>query len=102
EACIASGKKRFMFCSRLPGLREAQEKGIAPEEYWHLKDDRGAPQDWLLKYFHSVFDVHPRKFLRDGYLPDKESGGHAALIVVEDLESVLRSLDERIRHVPES
>jgi hypothetical protein len=96
EACIASGKKRFMFCSRLPGLREAHISGVMPEDYWQLKDANGSPQDGLLKYFHAALGVHPTKFLRDGYLPDKESGGHAALVVVEDLALALQCLNERI------
>ncbi len=95
EACISSGKKRFMFCSRLPGFQDVALRGVAPEEYWQLKDESGAPKDWLLKYFHDVLGVFPCRFLRNGYVPDIESGGHAALVVVEDLKRAMRLLNAR-------
>jgi len=93
---LRTSKSRFMLCSRLPNLKRQTERGVLPETYWKLVDDNGIPRDPLLKKFYSAFGVGPHTFLRDGWPADIESGGHAALVVVEDLCLSLDHLAERL------
>jgi hypothetical protein len=97
ETCRAHKKKCFAFCSRMPDFHKASDQGIPAETYWQMKRDDGAPADWLLRYFYDALGVHPSKFLRDGYAVDTHSGGHAALVVVEDFDNALALLNKRIR-----
>lgn len=94
---VKHGKKRLMFCSRLPGLDDAcKKKGLTPETYWCACDKKGQPADPLLKMFYQLFNVGPRKFLPNGFMPDLESRGHAALVVVEDPYFSLNALPAKI------
>ncbi len=82
---VETGKKRLMLCSRLPSLASVgKKKNIPPEEYWKLTDKHGNPRDPLLRKFYQVFGVQPYKFMPNGFMPDAQSGGHGALIVVDD------------------
>ncbi len=90
-------KKRILLCSRLPRLQKTlNSRGIAPEVYWKQRDRSGAPRDPLLNMFYSAFGVGPYKFMPNGWPTDEDSGGHAALIVVEDPYLSLELLAERI------
>lgn len=92
-----TGKKRLMLCSRMPGFQKAHEQtGIPADEYWRLRNTRGAPKDPMLRMFFGAFGVGPYAFMRNGFPPDVESGGHSALVVVENPHRSLELLAERI------
>ncbi len=93
---LRTGKTRLMLCSRLPNLKREAERGVPPEIYWKLTDPDGLPCDRLLRKFYSAFGVGPIAFLRDGWPVDVDSGGHAALVVVEDLFLSLEHLAQRL------
>jgi hypothetical protein len=71
-------------------------QGVDPEAYCFQVDGKGRPLDWLLSEFHDIFGVLPKRFLPNGYLPDAESAGHGALIVVEDPFRALESSLSRV------
>jgi len=95
---LRSGKKCFMFCSRMPGFTEMRrKKKITPERYWRLTRRDGSPYDPMLNYYWSMLGgVHPRRLLKNGFPPDKESDGYGVLFVAQD---PLKSLRAIIRHI---
>ena len=94
---LKTKKKRFMFCSRLPGFEQAHvASGVSATAYWKQTDESGVPVDWLLREFYDELGVLPKRFLPNGFLPDKQSGGHGALVVVDDPFLALQLLVTRI------
>jgi hypothetical protein len=81
-----TSKRRLMFCSRLPGLRKAMEKGMSAEEYW--RKEVGAShkaRDPLLRKFFEIFGPPSyNRLVPNGWPTDKDSCGYSALIAVED------------------
>ncbi len=86
-------KKLFMFCSRMPGFKAMHDKnGISPEEYWRLRRRDGSPRDSMLHlYWEMTGGSNPHQFLRDGFPPDEESGGHGVLFAADDPVRALRA-----------
>lgn len=91
-----TGKKRYIFTSEMPGFLEAnQTTGISAEEYWQLKDSKGAPVDWMLKLYYDMGGHQPERLLKNGYPPDIASGGHAVLFVFTDFGKMFRAMAKR-------
>ncbi len=83
-------KECFMFCSRMPGFEQAHlQSGISPEDYWQAKRPDGSPKDWMLRQYASTFGERPTRLLRDGFPPDKDSGGHGVLFVTTQAVTAL-------------
>ncbi|HEX4960426.1 MAG TPA: hypothetical protein VF173_06280 [Thermoanaerobaculia bacterium] len=95
-ACIRwiAGRKHFIFCSRMPGFAATNRKtGISPEDYVKLRRRNGAPRDPLLfLYWRWLGGVYPVRLLRDGYVVDRPSGGHAALFAPTDARAALLAI----------
>lgn len=88
-----TSRRHFMFCARMPGFQQEHEQtGISAEEYWRKVGEDGKPHDPMLARFVEMFGEHPERLLPDGYLPDKDSGGHGVLFATSDplrgLESI--------------
>jgi hypothetical protein len=95
-----SGKHLVYACARMPGfLQEHEATGIAPEDYWCLKRKNGAPKDPFLWHFETMIGFRPVRLLRDGYPPDKDSGGHGVLCVSEDPMGDIAASIQRIRNI---
>ena len=83
-ARLVTGKVLYMFCARIPGFREANERdGVRAEDYWQLEED-GRPVDPLLRRFSELFGEGPERLLRDAFPPDEDSGGHGVLFATKD------------------
>lgn len=96
-AWAATGKKLYIFTSEMPGFAQAnQETGVTAEEYWQLKNQSGAPLDWMLRLYYEMGGHQPLRLLKNGYPPDIASGGHAVLFVFHDLSLMFRTLTKRI------
>lgn len=96
-AWAAAGKKLYLFTSEMPGFAKAnQETEITAEEYWQLKNDNGAPLDWMLRIYYEMGGHQPLRLLKNGYPPDIASGGHAVLFVFHDLSLMFHALTKRI------
>jgi hypothetical protein len=76
----------YMFCSRMPGFRNANKKiGISAQDYWQLRNEDGGPFDSMMRlYWGLTGGFLPYKLLENGYIVDKESGGHGVLFVIDD------------------
>lgn len=87
----SSGRKLFMFCSRVPGFSAAHHKtGIGIEEYLLQRRRSGGPRDPMLYlYWKYTGGAEPVRPLYDGYTVDEESGGHGALFSLDDPVSAL-------------
>lgn len=88
-----SGKKNIIFCSRMPGFALMNRKtGISAEDYWQLKYKDGKPKDSMIRmYWEMAGKVNPSFLLKNGFPPDKESGGHGVLFVINDSAKALRA-----------
>jgi len=90
----AAGREHFIFCSRIPRFAATNRKtGVSPEDYIKLRRRDGAPRDPLLFLYWRWFGgVYPVRLLRDGYLVDRSSGGHAALFAPTDVRAALLAI----------
>jgi radical SAM enzyme (TIGR01210 family) len=88
----------FMFCARMPGYRARYEaNGTTPEEYWQLTRADGTPHDVMLHYHSKLAGgVLPYRLLLNGFPPDTDSGGHAALFVLSDRSQVLTGIGKHL------
>ena len=69
-----SGKDTYFACLAMPGYVES---GLSPEEYVQRTDDNGVPRDWFITLAASFLPGETTfRLLRDGYPPDRDSGGH--------------------------
>lgn len=95
---LASRKKDFMFCSRMPGFAAAQKKyNVEPEVYWQLTHKDGGPRDPMLRYcWNMTGGAKPFSLLKNGFLPDKDSGGHSVLFILHDPFIALLAVAHRI------
>lgn len=90
----ASGKRFFMFCSRVPGFAAMHRKtGISIEDYWFRRRKDGSPSDPMLRmYWRLTGGAEPYILLKNGFPPDKESGGHGVLFAADDPAKALRAV----------
>jgi NADPH:quinone reductase-like Zn-dependent oxidoreductase len=96
----AAGCHTAFFCSAMPGYAKYYtQTGKSPEEYLALTDEDGIPLDEFIAYVVSSWPVKPSfRLLRNGYPPDKDSGGHGVSTVFKltDFESAIQEVCERI------
>jgi hypothetical protein len=90
----SAGREHLIFCSRMPRFSAVNRKtGISPEDYIKLRRRNGAPRDPLLfLYWRWLGGVYPVRLLRDGYVVDRPSGGHAALFAPTDARAALLAI----------
>lgn len=82
----ARGMSTAFCCLAMPGFAAAHAAdGVAPEAYMRRLDDRGLPADPMMSFFRQLWpgSHRPPRFLRDGYPPDRFSGGHGVSTVVD-------------------
>lgn len=92
-----SGKKDYMFCARMPGYRQENEKNpVDPEHYWRQRGPDDGPKDGMLHWFWRIFDAEPMRLLKNGFPPDKDSGGHGVLFVIRDPDRALQALSREV------
>ena len=93
-----SGKRYFMFCSRMPGFSAAhQATGISPRDYIELRHADGGPRDPMLRlYWEMTGGAEPYRLLEHGFPPDHESGGHGVLFAADDPLRALRAIADKI------
>jgi hypothetical protein len=89
-----AGWEHMIFCSRMPRFSVTNRKtGISPEDYIKLRRRNGAPRDPLLfLYWRWLGGAYPVRLLRDGYVVDRPSGGHAALFAPTDARTALLAI----------
>lgn len=96
---LETGKQYFMFCSRISGFNKANEKtGISIDDYWQLKDDEGKPHDGILRFLCQCVTARPFHLQRNGFPPDKASGGHSVLCAGDNPIRALNDIIARIYH----
>lgn len=98
-----TGRDTIFVCLAMPGYAKYHSQtGKSPEEYIALTDENGIPIDEFIAL--SVYDwpVLPSfRVLRDGYPPDRDSGGHAVSTVfkLNDFDAAIEETYRRmIRH----
>ncbi|MDH6079646.1 acyltransferase domain-containing protein [Chrysosporum ovalisporum FSS-45] len=98
-----TGRDTIFVCLAMPGYAKYHSQtGKSPEEYIALTDEDGIPIDEFIAL--SVYDwpVTPSfRVLRDGYPPDRDSGGHAVSTVfkLNDFDGAIEETYRRIiRH----
>ena len=93
-----TGKRLFMFCSRMPGFAAAHRRtGISAEEYMRRRRGNGGPRDPLLYlYWKWTGGAEPVRLLREGYSVDSDSGGYAALYALDDPVTALRAIGRQL------
>lgn len=95
---LSERKRALMFCSRMPGFESAHKESnkITPEEYCMATRPDGTPRDWLLKEFYELVASKPYRLLKNGYPPDKASGGHGVLFAATNPVAALQNTAFRI------
>jgi acyl transferase domain-containing protein len=98
-----TGRDTIFVCLAMPGYAKYHSQtGKSPEEYIALTDEDDIPMDEFIAL--SVYDwpVTPSfRVLRDGYPPDRDSGGHAVSTVfkLNDFDGAIEETYRRIiRH----
>ena len=95
-----TGRDTIFGCLAMPGYTQYREKiAITPEEYLAITDENGIPTDPFIALFSSAWPVKPSfRFLRDGYPPDRDSGGHgvSAVFKLAGFHSHIEELNRRI------
>ena len=87
----------YYFCAPMRGFERASARSrVRPEDYWSQKRKDGTYHDHMLEEFRLMFGEGPCRLLRNGYLPDAKSGGHAVLYVVKDATSAALSIGARL------
>ena len=90
-------------CLSMPGYAKYyNQTGKSPEEYIALTDENGIPIDEFLALFAYGLPAKPSfRVLRDGYPPDRDSGGHGVSTVIKlnDFAAAIEEMCGRIiRH----
>lgn len=97
-----TGRDTIFVCLAMPGYTKYHSQtGKSPEEYITLTDQDGIPMDEFIAL--SVYDwpVTPSfRVLRDGYPPDRDSGGHAVSTVfkLNDCDAAIEEIYRRITY----
>jgi acyl transferase domain-containing protein len=97
-----TGRDTIFVCLAMPGYAKYHSQtGKSPEDYITLTDEDGIPIDEFIAL--SVYDwpVTPSfRVLREGYPPDRDSGGHAVSTVfkLNDLDAAIEKTYRRIIH----
>lgn len=97
----ARGMQAVFCCLAMPGFASAHAAtGVEPEDYMRQIGDDGAPVDPMMAVFRSIWpgEHHPPRLLRDGYPPDRFSGGHGVGTVV-DIADPAAAIDEVLLHL---
>jgi hypothetical protein len=82
---LSTGRTIIYLCARMPGYAEAfAARNVSPEEYWRECRSDGSPKDSFLHLFWNLIDVRPIRLLRNGFPPDRDSGGHGVLCMNDD------------------
>ena len=97
-----TGRDTIFVCLAMPGYAKYHSQtGKSPEEYIALTDEDGIPIDKFIAL--SVYDwpvIPSFRVLRDGYPPDRDSGGHGVSTVfkVNDFDAAIEETYRRIIH----
>lgn len=96
-----AGIETLFTCAAMPGYRDRRAAGpIRPEDYIAETDPRGVPTDPFLALFAGTWpgEHRPFRLLRDGYPPDRFSGGHgvSAVTRITDHDAALATLEARL------
>ena len=97
----AAGCRTAFCCLAMPGYTKYYTKtGKSPEAYLAVTDENGIPLDEFITYAISSWPIKPSfRLLRNGYPPDKDSGGHGVSTVfklTDDFEAAIQETCDRI------
>lgn len=97
---LATNKEILYACARMIGFLDASQRtAVLPEDYWQLKKSDGTPADQFLSYFQALTGMRPVRLLKNGYPPDKDSGGHGVLCVSDDPARDVAASAQRLRRI---